>query len=74
MKDKFAGITQQLQNKFLSQFIDFNTMTNEILRLQNPFAFDTIRFQSICHYKIMTLEGCFHRWKCTADYGRPLKM
>jgi len=22
----------------------------------------------------MTLEGCFHRGKCTADYGRPLKM
>lgn len=37
LKDKFAGITQQLQNKFLSQFIDFHTRTNEIQRLQNPF-------------------------------------
>jgi len=40
MNDKFIGITQQLQNKFLSQFIDFHTRTNEIQRLQNPFAFD----------------------------------
>lgn len=73
LKDKFAGITQQLQNKFLSQLIYFHTRTNEIQRLQNPFAFDTIRFQCICQHKIMTLEGCFHRRKCTADYGRPLK-
>lgn len=51
MKDKFAGITQQLQNKFLSQFIDFHTRTNEIQRLQNPFAFDTIRFQCICQWR-----------------------
>jgi len=44
MKDKFAGITQQLQNKFLSKFIDFHTRTNEIQRLQNPFSFDMYQF------------------------------
>jgi len=52
VKDKFTGITQQLQNKFLSHFRDFHTRTNEIHRLQTPFAFDTIRFQCICQYKI----------------------
>jgi hypothetical protein len=41
MKGRFTDITQQLQNKFLSQFTDFHTRTNEFWRLQNPFAFDT---------------------------------
>jgi Gpi18-like mannosyltransferase len=41
LKKKFAGITQQLQNKFLSQFIDFHTGTKKSEDSKTPFAFDT---------------------------------
>jgi hypothetical protein len=41
LKDRFAGITQELQNIFPSQFTDFHTRTSEIRSFQNSFAFGT---------------------------------